>query len=236
MSEILEKNKRYASVLKETLKLRGEPVAIRLIRKGEPYPEGYDFPEKQMSHCQLVAAARRGDSFKAPLDAQGCMVGASALNMAPTSEKVASGEFHHSIGMHGSAEAAKRMISERMIVPFENEGEVVAPLKDADFEPDVVVIIDIPERCYWIVPLSTAEKGGRAQFSTSPFQCCCEDVAAVPICTGSPNISIGCFGCRKRTDMKADEMAVGIPYSLIPEFTDRLGIYAAGVMTKAKRD
>ncbi len=180
--------------------------------------------------------ARGGESFKLPLAAQNCMVGCSAMNMTETPEKVGTGEFHAGIGMHDSAEAAGKMISDRMIVPFENDGEVVCPLKDADFEPDVVIISDIPERCYWVVPLATAEKGGRVSFSTSPFQCACEDITSVPICTGSPNISLGCFGCRKKTSMAADEMAVGIPYAMIPSFATHLDRYVGSVMTKAKRD
>lgn len=236
MSETLERNREYAAVLRDTLRLRGEPVAVRLIRKGEEYPEGYEVPETQMSHCQAVFRARGGGRFRLPLSAENCMVGASALNMTSTPEKVATGDFHYGIGMHDSPEAAARMISERMVVPFETQGEVVCPLKDADFEPDVVTIEDIPERCYWVVPLSTAAEGGRAVFSTSPFQCACEDIVAVPIVTGRPNISIGCFGCRKKTDMAPDEMAVGIPFAMIPGFVDRLRTYADGVMTKAKRD
>lgn len=236
MSEILLQNKQYADTLKGVLGLRGEPVAIKLVRAGEQYPDGYEEPVNAISHCQAVFRARGGESFKLPRECQGCAVGASALNMAPTPEKVACGSFHANIGMHDSEAAAAEMIAERLIVPFETQGEVVCPLAEADFVPDVVTIQDIPERCYWVVPLSTAEKGGRAHFSTSPFQCACEDITAVPVCTGSPNISLGCFGCRKRTDMAADEMAVGIPYSMIPSFAAHLERYAETVMTKAKRE
>ncbi len=236
MSEILDKNLDYANTLKDVLKLRGEPVAVKLIKEGEEYPAGYEEPVTQLSHCQAVFRAKKGESFKLPLACENCMVGASALNMAPTPEKVATGDFHAGIGMHDSKEAAAKMIADRLVVPFKTVGEVVCPLKDADFVPDVVVIGDIPERCYWVVPLSTAEKGGRASFSTSPFQCCCEDVVAVPIATDAPNISLGCFGCRKKTDMAADEMAVGIPYRMIPGFADHLKRYAETVMIKAKRD
>ena len=236
MSQILERNKEYADVLRSVIALRSEPVAIRLVREGEEFPQGYGIPAEQMSHCQAVFRARHGESFCMPLASHNCMVGASALNMAPTNEKVASGEFHAGIGMHDSADAAGRMIAERMIPDFPSKGEVVCPLGEADFEPDVVAIVDIPERVYWIVPLSTSEKGGRMSFSTSPFQCACEDVTAVPIVTGSPNVSLGCFGCRKKTDMAADELACGIPYALIPGFVEHLRKYGTGVMTKAKRD
>ena len=128
------------------------------------------------------------------------------------------------------------MVGKRVKMP-KNRGEVVCPLKDADFVPDVVAIIDIPERIYWIVPLSTAAGGGRMQFSTSPFQCACEDITAVPFSSGAPNVSLGCFGCRKKTSMKADELACGIPYGLIPGYVRRLKEkYSVAVMPKAKRD
>jgi len=236
MSEYLAKNAEYAKVMKEVMKLRYEPVAIRLIREGEEFPAGYEEPEKQLSHCQAIFRAKDGACIKMPLADHACMVGASALNLTDTSEKIASGEFHAGIGMHDSADAAAKMIGDRKLVPFKSIGEIVCPLKDADFEPDVVAIDDIPERVYWIIPLTTAEKGGRIEFSTSPFQCACEDVVAMPINTGLPNISLGCFGCRKKTDMKPDEMAAGIPYALIPGFVEHLRKYSEGVMTKAKRD
>ena len=236
MSEILEKNKGFASVMKDVMKLRYEPVAIKLIKEGEAFPEGYQEPAEQQSHCQAVFKAKNGASFAMPLACHNCMVGASALGMTPTSEKIASGEFHAGIGMHDSPAAAAKMIGDRKIVPYKTIGEVVCPLKDADFVPDVVAIDDIPERIYWVVPLSTAENGGRAEFSTSPFQCACEDVTSMPICTGKPNISLGCFGCRKKTDMKPDELACGIPYAMIPGFVEHLKKYGEGVMTKAKRE
>ena len=174
--------------MKSVMKLRGEPVAVKLVAEGEDYPEGYTEPESQLSHCQAIFRAREGECFKLPVKSENCMVGCSALNMAATPEKVASGEFHANIGMHDSPAAAGKMISDRMVVPTKNQGEIVCPLKNADFVPDVVTIEDIPERVYWIVPLATAEEGGRVQFSTSPFQCGCEDIVAVPICTGKPNI------------------------------------------------
>lgn len=236
MSVILSKNKEYAEIMKDVMKLRHEPVAVKLVKADEEFPAGYSEPEAQMSHCQSVFKAKDGACIKMPLECHNCMVGASALGMVETSEKISSGEFHAGIGMHDSAAAASKMISDRKIVPFKTKGTVVCPLKDADFVPDVVAIDDIPERVYWIVPLTTAEKGGRVEFSTSPFQCACEDVVAVPVCTGKPNISLGCFGCRKKTDMQPDEMACGIPYGMIPGFVDHLKKYKDGVMTKAKRD
>ena len=236
MSAVLEDNQRYAERLKTVLKLRHEPVACKLIKEGEQFPAGVARPEAQLTHCQAVFRAKEGECFALTAEDEGCHVGAAVLGMMATPDKVASGEFHGGMGMFDSVEAAKKMIDARYMVDYKTIGEVVCPLKKADFVPDVVVLVDIPERIYWIVPLSTADGGGRMAFSTSPFQCACEDVTAVPMVTGAPNVSLGCFGCRKKTDMAADELACGIPYSLVPGYVEHLRKYSSGVMAKAKRE
>ncbi|MCL2148224.1 MAG: DUF169 domain-containing protein, partial [Methanomassiliicoccaceae archaeon] len=217
------------------LGLAHEPVAVRLVREGEAYPEGPAVPGSQLSHCQAVFRARGGECLNVPFEMSNCHIGAAVLGMTETPAKAASGEFHAGIGIHDSVEAAKRMMDERAIVPYKTVGEAVCPLGRAGFVPDVVIIADLVERVYWVVAMMTAEGGGRATFSTAPFQCACEDVTAVPMATGAPNISLGCFGCRKRTDMAAGEMACGIPYGLIPGYVARLERYAGGPLAKASR-
>ncbi len=236
MSEILSKNAEMAKKMKDIINLRSEPVAIKLIRKGEPFPAGYDVPEKQHSHCQAVMAARNGEKLCMPLSAQGCMIGASTLGMAEKDAKVRTGEFHSGIGIHRDPAAAAEMIATLTDIDYPTDGEIVCPLKDADFVPDVVAIIDIPERVYWFEALRLRNGGGRIQYVTAPFQCACEDITAYPIMKGEPNISIGCFGCRKRTDMASDEMAMGIPYKFIEAWMPDLETYKDGVLLKAKRD
>ncbi len=229
-------NAQIADRLKTVLRLRHEPVAIKLVKKGEEYPEGYELPPEQRSHCQAVMDAKNGKCYKMTAEMQGCNVGASTLGMMPKPEKVKNGEFHAGIGIHETPASAKAMNDAVSDIPYETAGEIVCPLRDADFTPDAVVVVDIPERVYWFEAFYTYKNGGRVTYTTAPFQCACEDITAVPIVTGKPNISIGCFGCRRRTDMKADEMAIGIPFSLIPDMMDVLGKYENTVLVKAKRD
>lgn len=235
MSEILAMNARYASKLKSIMRLNHEPVAIKLIAANEDFI-GYSKPERQMSHCQAIMRARKGECITLMPEDMSCLVGSSALNMAETPAGVADGTFHRNLGGFDSTEAAAKLISEREILDKKIIGEKICPLKDADFEPDVIVIIDIPERIYWMVPLMTNEKGGKANFSMGSFQCTCEDVTAYPYVTQKPNISLGCYGCRRRTDMTENELAAGIPYKMIPNFVNRLELLESGIMQKAKRD
>ena len=231
---MLEKNKEYGKRFKDLLKLRHEPVAVRVIRENEKY--NIPLAEKQLSHCQAVDAAKTGKVFMMSADLHGCNVGASALGIVETPEKVGSGEFHFMIGAHKTQAATEKMISERTVMPSKTVGTLYAPLSKADFEPDVVIIEDIPERVYWFMAMSTFEKGGRATFSTAPFQAMCVDAFTVPMKTKQPNISIGCFGCRKRTDIKPDEMIIGVPYEMVPKMNKILDTYKDGILTKAKRD
>lgn len=236
MSELLDKNAVFAAKIKDIIGLRYEPVAVKLVKKGEAYPEGYEVPDKQFSHCQSIFAAKDGAKMALPLSAHGCMVGASTLGMTEKNEKVKSGEFHLGMGIHDRAESVAEMIATVTDIDYEVDGTVVCPLKDADFVPDVVTVIDIPERIYWFEALHLRHGGGRAYYVTAPFQCACADITAYPVMKGVPNISIGCFGCRKKTDMKAEEMAIGIPYGEIEAMANDLDIYKDGVLTKAKRD
>ncbi len=229
-------NRDIAAKLKDSLRLRHDPVAVRLVREGEEPPAGYTVPEKQMSHCQSVMAARKGEKLLLPSESHSCKNGASALGMANVPEKTASGEFYHSAGMFASPEAAKEMVDQRSSVPFKVTHTVVAPLKDADFEPDVVIFTDVPERIYWLVPMSVHFQGGRVEFNTAPYNACCVDAVARPLLEQSMNISLGCFGCRKRTELQPDEMLAGIPYGLIPRMMEALDTLSSDILQKASRD
>lgn len=235
MSDILAVNAGYASKIRTIMKLRYEPVAIKLIKDGEDIP-GYEKREKQISHCQAITRARKGEYLKLKPEDFSCHVGSSALNMTETPAGVADGTFHYNLGGFDSPEAAANLIADRVEVEDKIIGEIVCPLKDADFEPDVIVIIDVPERIYWLIPLMTGDKGGKATFSAGAFQCTCEDVTAYPYVMQMPNISLGCYGCRRRTDMGPEELAAGFPYGMIGSFVERLERMDQSIMQKAKRD
>lgn len=237
MADLKRTNAEYADKLKSILTLRYDPVAVRLIRKGEEIPANPSRLEGQRSHCQLIADARNGSCFLALTENMSCNVGASTLGMVKTPDKVADGGFHFNTGLHMTQDASRRMIDTRTDLETGSViGEIVCPLREADFEPDVVVFADIPERIYWLSALETAEKGGRTTYVTAPFQCMCEDTVAVPIAKDAPNISIGCFGTRKRTSIRPDEMVIGLPYNRIAPAMAVLDKWKDGILTKAKRD
>ena len=158
--------------LVKALGLEHEPVAITLIEKGQPLPEGYARPDRPIRHCQAIMRARKGEMLVTTADKQACPAGASALGLIPTQEKIASGEFHYGMGMYSCQEASKRMMDQR---PSLEAGSViataVAPLSKAKLRPDVVVVTGTPEQVFWLVPAaSTFSMGGRVTIEMAAVQ------------------------------------------------------------------
>jgi uncharacterized protein (DUF169 family) len=229
-------NVEISDKLVKLLNLRYEPVAVKIVKKGEEIPEGFSGPEKNIRHCQSIMRARKGESFVIPADKHACVVGASSLGLVPTPSKVKEGDFHAKLGMFDCADAAANMICQRS--EFEEESTiatVVSPLKDFKTKPDVVVIVDLPETLYWLIPAATFFEGGRQAFSTAAFQATCVDSTIIPLLSGKMNMSLGCYGCRRSTDIRNDEMITGIPYENLEKMIESLERIHEGPMQKARQ-
>ncbi len=222
--------------LVDALGLKYEPVAITLIRKGGSVPESYTVPETPIRHCQAIMRARKGESLVVHADKQACPVGSSSLGLTPITEKVASGEFHYNMGMYERQEAAKETMEVRPSLEAGSvEATAVAPLSKAMLKPDVVVITGTPEQVFWLLPAaSTFSMGGRVTVEMASVQAACADSTVIPYLTGHVNISLGCFGCRKTTDIAPEEMLVGIPGTKLKEIVAAVDKMKEGPIPKSR--
>jgi uncharacterized protein (DUF169 family) len=233
MSKYAEMSKKIV----DTLGLRKEPVAITLIKKGQSIPEGYSEPATPIRHCQSIMRARHGEMLVVPGSKQACPVGGSALGLVPLPEKVKSGEFHHNMGMFETSEgAAKTMAARAHLEQGSFIATAVAPLSKATLEPDVVVFTGTPEQMFWLIPAaSTFSLGGRVTVDMAAVQASCVDSTVIPYVTGNVNISLGCFGCRKTTDILPEEMLVGVPKNKLAEIARSLDkLAASGTIQKSR--
>jgi uncharacterized protein (DUF169 family) len=140
------------------------------------------------------------------------------------------------MGMYGSEEAARNTIRQR---PALETGSVIAvavsPLSKAKIKPDVVVITGTPEQVFWLLPAATTfSVGGRVTIDMAAIQASCADSTVVPYITGNVNISLGCFGCRKTTDIAPEHMLVGIPMSRMPDIVAAVAKMSTGPIPKSR--
>jgi uncharacterized protein (DUF169 family) len=153
----------------------------------------------------------------------------------PLPEKISSGKMLKTLGLFESEEAAAKTMAQMSRMKLgEVKAIAAAPLENATFIPDVVIIEDKPEKIMWINLAAIHETGGRLSFNSAVFQACCVDVTVIPYLTKNVNVSLGCYGCRDATDIADDECLVGIPMEKLGEIITSLKALAQKAMHDAR--
>jgi len=207
----------WAQTLKETLDLQWQPVAISLIKAGEPFPD-IPLPEERLRYCQSLFAARKGSSYLMPVNYHACPDGSSILGLSPLPDKLASGELYVLFNKLDSILAAQQMIQERPSLEARSiDATAVFPLAEAKCKADVVAIIALPEQVMWLSMATSFFTGHRHDFHASGYNAQCVETTLLPYLSGKINISFGCYGCRASTDLSDDLMMMGIPIAKMPD-------------------
>ncbi len=215
-----------AETLKTALALRGSPVAVKLAKSPEGIPEGVGPIEETVRHCQMVSRARLdGEIFYATGDKHVCMGGGWALGLKELTKSLRSGEFYYKLGKFESWAACMRTIQQVPHVPeLETYATVYAPLEKTPFDPHVVIIVGAPRAMLKLAQATLYQLGGRIESTMSGIQSVCADATAQPYLTGRVNYSLGCDGSRRFSGIEDDELVMGIPGEILPEFVRALTI------------
>lgn len=218
----VNKNKEYAETIKEKLELDSEVVAIKFYDDESEIPENIEKLAEPTRHCQMVKRAADGEKFYATKDEQACKGGSSAIGLEEAPVKVSSGEKYFELGRFKSIEESKELYEALPKLDTRHEGVIYAPLKEAEFEPDVII--------YFAEPLSGMRTAQALVYNTaerfypnfSGIQSLCGDACAAPIMNKTPNMTLGCDGSRKAAKVKPEELIVGINKEDIPSTVDAL--------------
>ena len=221
-NKILKRNKDNAEVLKKHVKLSSKPVAIKFYDNEDEIPDGLEIIGERIRHCEMVKKASFGDKFYSTLDQQACQGGAGALGLRDMPPKVASGETYFKLGRFDSLETAKSTVNELSIIPKKHTGILYSPLEEAEFEPDVVVIISEPVAAMKITQSLVYNDGSKVRAEFAGIQSLCGDVVANPIISENVNISMGCDGSIKEAKVQDNELAIGISKNKIEQVVESL--------------
>src|SRR5215468_10997922 len=210
------------------------PVAIRMLRPGEPIPErtrrpARDFGKLSMN-CQVIDMARRyGWTIALTRDDSICSLGITALGFDRPTHLYNSGTLCE--GMYtATKEAGAR--SEAAVDKFgqgEYQALLVAPLDRATFEPDVVVVYANPAQVMRLTQAALWKEGGRL---ASSFQgrLVCADIIVTTMQTGRPQVILPCSGDRIFGQTQDHEMAFAIPWARMADIIEGLeGTHRGGI-------
>src|SRR6266436_2879431 len=210
------------------------PVAIRMLRPGEPIPErarrpARDFKKLSMT-CQVIDMSRRyGWTIALTREDHICSLGITAIGFDKPLPIYNVGTLCE--GMYTETKEAGQR-SEAAIdkfAPGEYHCVLVAPLDRATFEPHVVCVYANPAQVMRLTQAALWKRGGRL---TSSFEG--RAVFAVLIVntmkTGEPQVILPCSGDRIFGQTQDHEMAFSIPWERMEEMVEGLrGTHNGGI-------
>jgi uncharacterized protein (DUF169 family) len=192
------------------------PVAIRMLRSGEPIPEGVRVPSKTMGEqwivCQSIGVARRyGWSLAVGRDDVICPLAAVAFGLRKPNDIYLKG--FAALGMYcESEEAATRLEADTWkFDPGSYDYVCVAPLGRANFEPDVIAVYGNSAQVMRLVNAALFKRGGRIE-STSGGRLDCAEIVIQTMQTDAPKVILPCNGDRVFAMTQDTEMVFAFPF------------------------
>ncbi|OED30645.1 DUF169 domain-containing protein [Methanosphaera sp. WGK6] len=178
---------RISGKLKILFKLDKSPVAVKLYKSENDVKKILPKFEDKAKHCQLTyISAQNKKSFYATVNEVDCKSGAGSLGLLDVPNlKVPKAE------------------------PI-NEAVAYAPLENATFEPDVVILYCNVMQAFDFITLYRRSTGKRLQPDLAGTQALCSESVIIPKETKKPNISFGCPGSRAFSDLKEDELIISL--------------------------
>jgi MtaA/CmuA family methyltransferase len=210
------------------------PVAIRMLRPGEPIPDrarrpARDFKKLSMN-CQVIDMARRyGWMIALTREDSICSLGIAALGLEKPSHLFSSGTLCE--GMYTETKQAGQR-SEAAVDRFqagEFSGLLVAPLDRTTFEPDIVCVYGNPAQVMRLTQAALWKRGGKLA-SAFGGRVVCADIIVTTMRTDQPQVILPCSGDRIFGQTQDHEMAFTIPWAQIEEIIEGLkGTHDGGI-------
>ncbi|MFN2340024.1 MAG: DUF169 domain-containing protein [Halanaerobium sp.] len=222
--------------LENILGLERKAAAVKFIDDDfeEVELDNYD-SETKTRYCQALMRAGKGEKIMITENNISCPASAAAFGLKKLPEKLKKGDMLYKMGLFKTKEAGENaMRSMTRLKGNEYSAVLLAPLAEANWEPDVVVLESKPEHLMWLSLASIYESGERLKFDSAIFQATCVDSTVIPFVEGRLNSTLGCYGCREATDIQRDENLLGIPYSKLEEITENLEEISEGAMQRAR--
>ncbi len=210
------------------------PVAIRMLKPGEPIPERAKRPardfQKLSMNCQVIDMARRyGWMIALTREDHICSLGITALGFDKPTHLYNSGTLCE--GMYTeTAQAGQR--SEAAVDKLAY-GEyyclLVCPLDRATFEPQLVVVYANPAQVMRLAQAALWKRGGKLTSSFGGRISCAETIVTT-MTTGEPQVILPCSGDRIFGQTQDHEMAFTIPWHRMAEIIEGLeGTHKGGI-------
>jgi MtaA/CmuA family methyltransferase len=210
------------------------PVAIRMLRPGEPIPErarrpARDFGKLSMN-CQVIDMARRyGWTIALTREDHICALGIAALGFEKPTHLHASGTLCEGMYTETKEAGQRSEAAVDSFAPGEYAALLVAPLDRATFEPHLVCVYANPAQVMRLTQAALWKRGGKLA-SSFGGRVDCSEIIVTTMRTDRPQVILPCSGDRIFGQTQDHEMAFTIPWSQMEEIVEGLrGTHAGGI-------
>lgn len=222
--------KQYGKELEEALRLSTAPLAVKFLRSEEEIPAGAVRPQKDLgvhyALCQAFALARRQRKSIAMFkEDHWCWAPLISFGLV---------EFHKH---HPSYEVVTRFIgiedkkqAERFVAEFprlsfgEYEGLVCAPLSNANFAPDLVLVYANSAQMRSLLLAVKFKTGRLVQSQFDAIDSCVHSIVPV-VLNGEYRLTLPDPGEHERALTGEDELIFTIPEKKLPEIMSGLRVF-----------
>ena len=224
----IEKYNEYGKELFDTLLLRFEPIAIKLLYSRNEIPEGCYVPSrdggKLPALCQAYALVRRNRKSIAMFrDDHWCIWPVVALKQGEMDE-----ELYEDLGcrffLKDPEVSRKRFRTKFPVLKSDRpvEGLAMAPLSTCNFEPDVVVIYSTPSQVRQLMMGAQYATGEPVKAEFDIVGSCIQ--AIVPVLNGEKdyNLSLPDDGEYERSLVLEDEMLFTVSKKKLDELMESM--------------
>lgn len=169
-----------------------------------------------LRHCQIVDNVRKNKNrIYTSVEDQLCKGGASALGFCELPDNIKNGTFYYKDLDHfQNLKIAKKTIdSISFLKPNSTKYVIYSTLENLNYNPDIVLFFVTPKQAMILTQAYLYDIGGSLKCEFSGNQSFCSDVVSRVLLLDTPNITIGCSGSRKYTNIKDEELIFSIPWS-----------------------
>jgi len=210
------------------------PVAIRMLKPGEPIPERAKRPardfKKLSMNCQVIDMARRyGWMIALTREDHICSLGIAALGFEKPTHLHASGTLCEGMYTETKEAGQRSEAAVDSFTPGEYATLLVAPLDRATFEPHLVCIYANPAQVMRLTQAALWKRGGKLA-SSFGGRIDCSEIIVTTMRTDRPQVILPCSGDRIFGQTQDHEMAFTIPWNQMEEIVEGLrGTHNGGI-------
>ena len=210
-----------AQKLIDILDLKREPVAIKWsVRE----PRNIEKESGKSRFCAKLEKAMNGEIFYSTVNEEECGGGMRFSGMKDPKElpsNMRSGSFLVPRGVFKNEAAFQRAGTHNLAIePGIFHAVIFAPLKNADFDPDVIFIICNAKQGMDILHANAFDTGSRGIGAGAGPICC--TMGATPYLTGEVTYGFADTGSRNFMDIGEGEVMVSIPASDLERIVSNL--------------